>query len=165
VSVHGSDLAIGGQGDQDRFVNVPRQRRATASQILIVIAPEPAMVSDGPGPESGRQGPPLPDTYSPEPLSPNILSNRQLETDCSGIRRGSGPQAGQVAGDDRLHDLGRATINPHFVKPSTMELMKSQVEGHFVLASGVDCSPLAAGVSNISSNTALPGPGGPTWHT
>ena len=46
-----------------------------------------------------------------------------------------------------------------------MELMKSQVKGHFVLGSGVDCNPLSVGASNISSNTALPGPGGLTWHT
>ena len=46
-----------------------------------------------------------------------------------------------------------------------MELIKSQVKGHFMLGSDVDCSPLSAGVSNISSNIALPGSGGLTWHT
>jgi hypothetical protein len=28
------------------------------------------------------------------------------------IRKGSGPQAGDVAGDDRLHDLGGAAVDP-----------------------------------------------------
>ena len=42
--------------------------------------------------------------------------------------------------------------------------MKSQVKGHLVLGGGVDCSPLSAGVPNISSNTAQPDPGGLTWH-
>jgi hypothetical protein len=40
-----------------------------------------------------------------------------------------------------------------------MKLMKSQVRGHFVLSSDVDCSLLSAG----SSNTPLPGRGGLTW--
>ena len=44
-----------------------------------------------------------------------------------------------------------------------MELMKSQVKGHFMLGSGVDCSPLSAGSSDISSNTPLPDRGGLTW--
>jgi hypothetical protein len=49
---------------------------------------------------------------------------------------------------------------------ATMELMKSQVKGHFVLGSGVDCSPLSAGVSNISSNSfAVSWSEGPTWRT
>jgi hypothetical protein len=47
-----------------------------------------------------------------------------------------------------------------------MKLMKSQVKGHFVLGSGVDCSPLPAGVSNISPNRfAVSWSGGPTWRT
>ena len=37
-----------------------------------------------------------------------------------------------------------------------MELMKPQVKSHFLLGSGADCSPLSAGVPNISSNTAQP---------
>ena len=39
-----------------------------------------------------------------------------------------------------------------------MELMKYQVDGHFVLGGGVGCSPVSVGASNISSNT-LPVPG------
>jgi hypothetical protein len=47
-----------------------------------------------------------------------------------------------------------------------MELMESQVKGHFVLGSGVDCSPLSVGVSNISSNTfAVSWSGGLMWRT
>jgi hypothetical protein len=47
-----------------------------------------------------------------------------------------------------------------------MELMKSQVKGYFVLGSGVDCSLVSAGVSNISSNTfAVSWSGGLMWRT
>jgi hypothetical protein len=47
-----------------------------------------------------------------------------------------------------------------------MELMKSQVKDHFVLGSGVDCSPLSVGVSNTSSNTfAASWSGGLMWRT
>src|SRR5438876_5420427 len=50
--------------------------------------------SDGPGPENGRQVPPL----------------RDMDPDARD-RSGSGAEAGQVAGDDRLHDLRGAAVN------------------------------------------------------
>jgi NAD(P)-dependent dehydrogenase (short-subunit alcohol dehydrogenase family) len=43
---------------------------------------------------------PLPDTDSPEDLGSNI-SLESMQT----IHKGSGPQAGDLAGDDGLHDL------------------------------------------------------------
>ena len=47
-----------------------------------------------------------------------------------------------------------------------MELMKWQVNGDFVLDSGVCCSRLSVGGSNISSNTvALRKLRRPTWRT
>src|SRR5438552_3474698 len=50
--------------------------------------------SDGPRPENGRHVPPLRDT------DPDARD-----------RKGSGAEAGQVAGDDRLHDLRGAAVN------------------------------------------------------
>ena len=57
-----------------------------------------------PGPASGHQGSPLPDKDSPEALGSNIPSNIGLNPDARD-RKGSGPEAGHVPGDDRLHDL------------------------------------------------------------
>jgi hypothetical protein len=47
-----------------------------------------------------------------------------------------------------------------------IKFMKQQVEAVFMLGSGVDCSPMSVGGSNISSNTtATRNPGGSTWRT
>jgi hypothetical protein len=77
-----------------------------------------------------------------------------LDLDARG-RRGLRSQAGHLAGDDRLHDLGRAAVNPCLMKEGTMGFMKSQVRGTFLLGSGVGCSLLSVPDSNISSNTAV----------
>ena len=72
----------------------------------------------------------------------------------------------QAAADDLLHDLGGAAENPYVMKESYHEIMKWQVISDFVLGSGVGCSPLSVGGSNISSNTVtVRKPGGPTWRT
>ena len=77
----------------------------------------------------------------------------------------SGPEAGEVAGEDGLHDLVGA-VNPFRWRMGTMELMKYQVDGHFVLDGVVGCSPVSVGASNISSNTLpVSGPGGVAWLT
>jgi hypothetical protein len=83
----------------------------------------------------------------------NILSDITLESGCTD-RKGSGPQAGDLTGDDRLHDLRRAAVNPCLMKEGTMGFMKSQVRGTFLLGSGVGCSLLSVPGSNISPNTA-----------
>jgi hypothetical protein len=84
----------------------------------------------------------------------------------SGRVFGSGPEAGEVAGDDGLHDLVGAAVNPIQRRVGTMELMKYQVDGHFVLDGGVGCSPVSVGASNISSNTLpVSRAGGVAWLT
>ena len=68
------------------------------------------MIASGSSAESGLQVPPLRDTDSPEALSSDIPSNVTLESGVVEIRRGSGPQANDLAGDDSFHDLGRAAV-------------------------------------------------------